>query len=72
VGDSPLLFGGAARLLSVQLLDAGANAAVVVLGALVVNARMLLYSASLAPHAAAWPASPTTWASRSRCGPPGR
>jgi hypothetical protein len=37
-----------------------------------VNARMLLYSASLAPHAAAWPASPTTWASRSRCGPPGR
>ncbi len=53
---SPLLFGGAAQLVSVQLLDAGANAAVVVLGALVVNARMLLYSASLAAHARAWPA----------------
>lgn len=53
--SSPLLFGGAAQLLSVQLLNAGANAAVVILGALVVNARMLLYSASLAPHAAAWP-----------------
>ncbi len=51
---SPLLFGGAAQLLSVQLLDAGASAAVVVLGALVVNARMLLYSASLAPHTRQW------------------
>jgi predicted branched-subunit amino acid permease len=54
--SSPLLFGGAAQLLSVQLLGAGAGAAVVVLGALVVNARMLLYSASVAPHARAWPA----------------
>jgi predicted branched-subunit amino acid permease len=53
---SPLMFGGAAQLLSVQLLDAGASAVVVVLGALVVNARMLLYSASLAPHTAAWAA----------------
>ena len=53
---SPLLFGGAAQLVSVQLLGGGASAAVVVLAALVVNARMLLYSASLAPHAAAWPA----------------
>lgn len=54
--SSPLLFGGAAQLLAVQLLDAGAHAAVVVLAALVVNARMLLYSASLAPHARDWPA----------------
>jgi predicted branched-subunit amino acid permease len=52
--SSPLLFGGAAQLLAVQLLDAGASAAVVILGALVVNARMLLYSASLAPHARSW------------------
>lgn len=56
--SSPLMFGGAAQLLAVQLLGAGANAAVVILAALVVNARMLLYSASLAPHAAAWP---TRW-----------
>jgi len=53
---SPLLFGGAAQLVSVQSIAAGANAVVVVLSTLVVNARMLLYSASLAPHTAAWPA----------------
>ncbi|MCH6172288.1 AzlC family ABC transporter permease [Pseudonocardia alaniniphila] len=53
--SSPLLFGGAGQLLAVQMLGAGANAAVVVLAALVVNARFLLYSASLAEHAAAWP-----------------
>ncbi|GEL25104.1 hypothetical protein PSU4_40580 [Pseudonocardia sulfidoxydans NBRC 16205] len=52
--SSPLLFGGAAQLLAVQLLGAGANVAVVVLGALVVNSRMLLYSASLAQHADGW------------------
>ncbi|AEA26191.1 AzlC family protein [Pseudonocardia dioxanivorans CB1190] len=52
--SSPLLFGGAAQLLAVQLLGAGANVAVVVLGALVVNSRMLLYSASLAQHASGW------------------
>jgi predicted branched-subunit amino acid permease len=54
--SSPLLFGGAAQLLAVQLLDTGANVVVVVLAALVVNARMLLYSAALAPHTADWPA----------------
>ena len=54
--SSPLLFGGAAQLLAVQMLDAGAGAVLVVLGALVVNARMLLYSAALAPHTAGWPA----------------
>lgn len=53
--SSPLLFGGAAQLVSVQLLDAGAGAAFVVLAALVVNARLLLYSAAIAPHAAGWP-----------------
>ena len=46
--SSPLVFGGAAQLLAVQLLDTGASVAVVVLGALVVNARMLLYGAALA------------------------
>jgi predicted branched-subunit amino acid permease len=54
--SSPLLFGGAAQLLAVQLLGAGVSAAVVVAAALVLNARMLLYGASLAPHVAAWPA----------------
>ena len=54
--SSPLLFGGAAQLLAVQLLNTGANGLVVVLAALVVNTRMLLYSAALAPHTTAWPA----------------
>jgi predicted branched-subunit amino acid permease len=53
--SSPLLFGGAAQLVAVTMLDRGAGALLVVLAALVVNARMLLYSASLAPHAADWP-----------------
>ncbi len=53
--SSPLLFGGAAQLVAVRLLDTGASAVVVVLAALVVNARMLLYSAALAPHTADWP-----------------
>ncbi|NMO88950.1 AzlC family ABC transporter permease [Actinomycetospora sp. TBRC 11914] len=53
--SSPLLFGGAAQLVAVQLLAAGAPAGVVVAAAMVVNARLLLYSASLAPHARGWP-----------------
>ncbi|MCE3553871.1 AzlC family ABC transporter permease [Pseudonocardia sp. RS11V-5] len=53
--SSPLLFNGAAQLVAVTLLDGGAGAVVVVLGALVVSARMLLYAASLAPYAAEWP-----------------
>jgi predicted branched-subunit amino acid permease len=53
--SSPLLFNGAAQLLTVQLFGAGGSAVVVVAGALVANARMLLYSASLAPHAREWP-----------------
>jgi len=54
--SSPLLFGGAAQLVAVQLMDAGASTVVVVLVALVVNVRMLLYSAALGPHVADWPA----------------
>lgn len=53
--SSPLLFGGAGQLITVQLLGAGAGAAVTVLAALVVNARFLLYGAALAPHVADWP-----------------
>jgi predicted branched-subunit amino acid permease len=52
--SSPLLFGGAGQLLAVELLGAGASTTVVVLAALVVNARFLLYGASLAPHVADW------------------
>ncbi|MCE0766831.1 AzlC family ABC transporter permease [Pseudonocardia kujensis] len=53
--SSPLLFNGAAQLVAVTLLDGGAGAVLVVLAALVISARMLLYGASLAPYAAEWP-----------------
>jgi predicted branched-subunit amino acid permease len=53
--SSLLLFSGATQLVAVTLLDGGAGAVLVVVAALVVNARMLLYGASLAPYAAEWP-----------------
>lgn len=43
------ILAGAAQLTTVTMLDEGAAPLVVVLSALVVNARILLYSASLAP-----------------------
>jgi predicted branched-subunit amino acid permease len=53
--SSWLIFAGAAQLVAVQLLDSGAGALVVIATALVVNARHLLYSASMAPHTTGWP-----------------
>ena len=50
VGLSVLVFAGASQLAAVDLLGAGANAAVVVLTVLVINLRMVMYSASLAPY----------------------
>jgi predicted branched-subunit amino acid permease len=52
--SAPLIFGGAAQLLAVQLLSSGAAAPAVVVAALVVNSRHLLYGASLAPHTRGW------------------
>ena len=45
----PLIFGGAAQLLAVQLLDSGAAPAVVIVSALLVNARVVMYGAAIAP-----------------------
>jgi predicted branched-subunit amino acid permease len=53
--SSWLIFAGAAQLVAAHLLDDGSGGAVVILTALVVNARHLLYSASLAPHVRDWP-----------------
>jgi len=47
---SVFVFAGAAQLAMLPLISAGASAAVIVLTVLVVNLRMALYSASLAPH----------------------
>ena len=50
LGSSVFIFGGAAQLAAVQVLDRGAPAVVVLLTALVVNARHVMYSASIAPY----------------------
>ena len=52
--SSFLVFAGAAQLVAVQLLAGGTGVAVIVLTALVINSRHLLYSASLAAHTQSW------------------
>ena len=47
---SVFVFAGAAQLAAIPLISAGASVAVVVLTVLVINLRLTLYSASLAPH----------------------
>jgi predicted branched-subunit amino acid permease len=53
VGLSLIVFAGASQLATIQLMADQASMAVVILTGLVVNLRMLMYSASLAPHLAA-------------------
>jgi 4-azaleucine resistance transporter AzlC len=50
VGMSIFVAAGAAQLAAIQLISAGASAAVVILTVLIINLRFTLYSASLAPH----------------------
>lgn len=50
VGLSTIVFAGASQLAAIDLLGRGAPVAVVVLTALVINLRMLMYGASIAPH----------------------
>ncbi len=47
---SLLAYAGASQLAAFQLLDGGAALPVIVAAALVVNLRLLMYSASIAPH----------------------
>jgi 4-azaleucine resistance transporter AzlC len=47
---SVFVFAGAAQLAAIPLMSAGTSVAVVVLTVLVINLRLTLYSASLAPH----------------------
>lgn len=49
VASAGLILAGSAQLSVVEMLDAGATPLVIVLSALLINARLLLYSASLAP-----------------------
>jgi predicted branched-subunit amino acid permease len=48
--SSPLIFGGAAQITLLSLLGEGASVAAAVTAALIVGARHLLYSVTLAPH----------------------
>ncbi|MFK8023797.1 MAG: AzlC family ABC transporter permease [Ilumatobacter sp.] len=45
----PLFLAGAAQIATVQMIDDAVSPAVIIASALVINARVLLYSASLAP-----------------------
>lgn len=47
---SVVIFAGASQLVAVQLMAENASMAVVIGTALVINARMFMYSASIAPH----------------------
>lgn len=52
VGFSLLVFAGASQLAAIEVLAGGGAAVVAALAACTINLRMLLYSASLAPHLA--------------------
>ena len=53
VGFSMIVFAGASQLAAIDVLGDGGSALVAALAACTINLRMLLYSASLAPHLAA-------------------
>lgn len=58
IAMSPIVFAGAAQLAAVDLIARDAAPVVIVLTALVINARLAMYSASLAPSLrglGAWP-----------------
>jgi predicted branched-subunit amino acid permease len=52
VGLSTIVFAGASQLAAADALADGASAAVAVVAACTINLRLMLYSASLAPHLA--------------------
>ena len=54
----PLIYAGSAQVATIQMLDAGAAPIVVVVAALVINIRLLLYSATMAPY---WRGTPWWW-----------
>jgi predicted branched-subunit amino acid permease len=47
---SMFVLSGAAQMAMIELISSGASAAVIVLTALVISLRLMMYSASLAPH----------------------
>src|SRR5262245_13371559 len=54
----PLIYSGSSQVATIQMLDAGAAPVVVVVAALVINIRLVLYSVSMARH---WRGTPWQW-----------
>lgn len=54
----PLVFAGSAQVATIQLLDSGAAPVLVIIAALAINLRLVLYSATMAPH---WRGTPRWW-----------
>lgn len=54
----PVIFAGSAQVATIELLDAGAASLVVVGTALIINLRLVLYSAAMAAH---WRGTPWWW-----------
>jgi len=50
IGMSTIIFAGASQLVATQLMAENASVAVVIMTGLIINMRMFMYSASLAPH----------------------
>lgn len=56
IGFSVVVFAGASQLAAIELLGENSPLVVVVVTAVVINLRMMMYSASIAPHLRAQPA----------------
>jgi predicted branched-subunit amino acid permease len=54
----PLIYAGSAQIATIQMLQAGASPAAVIVAALLINARLLFYSAAMAAH---WRGTPMWW-----------
>lgn len=58
LSTGPLIYSGSAQVATIELLDAGAAPVVIVATALIINLRLVLYSAAIAPH---WRGTPWWW-----------
>lgn len=54
----PLIYAGSAQIAAIQMLDAGASPGAVIVAALLINARLIFYSAAMAAH---WRDTPMWW-----------
>ena len=54
----PTIYAGSAQVATIQMLDAGAAAYAVIITALVINIRLILYSAAMATY---WRGTPLWW-----------